>query len=249
MSADQKKSMVKMYLILSIICFIVIVTLYLIEAFLIHPSITPGNSNPLWFSYISSIVYGIFTGLLTGLAISFYEYRQQIYLDFYTYIKNTRECVTITQKMLLQKNYDLCLFQIEQYNDSVKDTFIIRKLRKNNAEIHNTIESIKKAMSDINISITQINNTSNIVAMHTKQANDLPNVFMLSFDPDMPDNQLKFSLLEIRESQKKIEAKIKNATDANQIFINQCSQKLKEVEALYISLYNHINKARSIFLL
>ena len=249
MSADQKKSLVKMYLVLSLICFIIIVSLYLVEIFIIHPTITSGHSNHLWFSYVNNIIYGIFTGVLTGLAISFYEYRQQIYLDIYTYIKDTRECVTITLKLLYQKDYNLCLLEIEKYNQSVKDTFIIRKLRKKNVEIYNTIEKIKKDMKDLNHSITQINNDSNSLSLLNKQSNDLMKSFFLTCDSSAFDEQLKASLLDIKKKQKKIESKIGIATSANQIPINKCVKQLKEVESLSISLYDQVNKACGIFLL
>ena len=89
MSADKKKSMVKFYLILVSICAIAILTIFIIDTKLIKP-------DNKFFEYLKSVVFGIFTGAATGLAISFYEYRKQIYSDFYIFIKQTNDCIKST---------------------------------------------------------------------------------------------------------------------------------------------------------
>lgn len=238
-----------MYFMISLSCMLLIISSYLFEAFMIIPQkilISPDN---LWFTYIINAIYGIFTGVLTGLAIAYYEYRQQIYFDLYNYIKQSKECTHVLMQMLTEKNYSLCLFQISQYNNSVNGTFIIRKLRKNNAEILSTIENIKQYMQAVNFEINQINSYANTVNLLKKQLNEISTEFLTALCNSETRENLSTDIDESLRQKNDLDKKIILTEEHIQICSERCNDKLKELENLYLQLYNLVNSCRNIFVI
>lgn len=249
MSADQKKALVKLYFILTLVCLFVIIGMYCIDIYIINPIYTVHPSKFVWFSYLKDIMYGIFTGALTGLIISFYEYRQQIYSDIYLFIRNTRSCISVIEKMLILGNYDLCIFEIDQYNNSIKDLFVIRKLRKNNEQIYTTIKSIKQATTQLRPSIEKINNESKSISRLNKSNEDIRNSFIDGFNLRMSNQQLKSELDKMKKKLTDNEKRLIIMDEGLQVLISQCTEELAQIEDLALSLYNFVNKSRRIFIL
>lgn len=247
MSADRKKSLVKFYLGLTLICLILIFLVYIVDIFVIKPEKIVIGPDNLWYDYIKDSLFGIFTGVLTGFAISFYEYKQQVYFDLYSYIKQTKSCINNVQNMLVGKNYGLCVSQITQYQDAIKEVVVIRKLKKNNELILSLAENIKQTISKLYTEVNTLHNEANTIHLYYKQFEDINKELIKKGNEAGADIDCKKLFLEAQEKRQNLKRTINIHEENLKARTENCMPILNEIEQASQELYDFLSSSRSIF--
>lgn len=207
------------------------------------------ESTNKWFEYIKNILFGIFTGILTGLAISFYEYRQQIYSDFYTYIKQTNDCIKNVQRMITSKNYPLCIVQIESYKDTVKSSFVIRKLRRNNERVVRVIKQMFNNTDTVYEKLNEAFKISHSIALYDKQTKELYQQLLNKCSESLSEDERVKAVQKMKIDKDTIDKNLRVLEDSLESSVESCEQLLIALEKRNMELYAYVNNSKNIFLL
>lgn len=248
MLSDKKKSLVKFYARLVLIFCVLIVLTYFVDIFLIKPKKLMIEPENLWFEYAKSALFGIFTGLLTGLAITFYEYRQQIYSELYSYIKLNREYMSSIQNVLSLKNYSLCMLQITQYQNTAKSIFVIRKLRKNNEQIVNLINEIKRNVSDVYLELSKLNNEFQSYLRDRGLIESQNEELIILCCTSNPNPERAVSIQALQEQKQTTKEKLRISEEHLETLSNNCKKILEVIEEKNQTLYEYVNNCRHVFI-
>lgn len=249
MLSDKKKSLVKLYAILALAFCALIVISYILDVFLIRAENIIIKPDYLWFEYVKSTLFGIFTGLLTGLAISFYEYKQQIYSELYSYIKLNRDSMSSIENVLISKEYSLSLLRIAQYQNEEKSFFVIRKLRKNNEQIVKLINEIKRDVSNIYSELSKLNNEYQNCIRHRQQIESQNEELISLCCTKVQKTEIVDNIKALQKQRQAIKNTLIILEESLESHSNKSIQILKEIEKKNLTLYEYVNNCRQIFVL
>ena len=202
-----------------------------------------------YFNYIKNICFGIFSSIFTAFMVSFYEYRKQIFSDFYIFIKQTNDCIKNIEAIIASENYYFCLVQVGMYKDTVKSMFVVRKLHKKNEFVIRKLNLIYNEVDAIYANLDNISKKSDSILVYKKQIDKLYQDFLEEYgESTFKKDKLEY-IPNLKKQRAEIDNCIKTLTDVIQSSVKNCNEQLERLAQYNMELYEYINRSNKVFII